>query len=356
MKIKNNFKEGNFGKFGIEEEFQIVNPETFDLAPKAKELLDELNNENFSDELFLSTIETHTPLCKTIDDARRHVYNLRKSLRETANRHGVLISSAGTHPFTDWKKQLINPKPRYLKQMKENNGLNQLEVTYGLHIHLGVENIRQSMRLYHNFREFIPYIISLSANSPFWVSKRLHNSTRLYILDQVPQYGYPKKMKTWKEYYNNLVELSSVYESIKSEKDVFWDVRLRPNLGTIEIRVLDAQTDRKTTLALTALILLIGTHFKDKWLDLKSSHEFRKACIKKGIRVLLGDKKREQIVNNLLDETQFTQNELGINKEIKIIRDMIKKGKNPADKQVELYNQKKSFPELVKELCKITIS
>jgi len=355
MKIKNNFKESNFGKFGIEEEFQIVDPNTFDLVPRSKDLLLQLDDNRFSDEIFLSTIESNTPICEDISQARGQIKNLRKQLKNVANQNGLLISSAGTHPFANWEKQVLNPKPRYFQQMKENNGLNQLEVVYGLHVHFGVNNIKQSMRMYHNFREVIPYIVALSSNSPFWESKECYQSTRLHVLDKVPQYGYPKKMKTWKEYYNNLVELSSVYQSIKSEKDVFWDVRLRPDLGTVEVRALDAQTDRNMTLAMVAFVLLVGNHFKNNWLELGSDHLKRTACIKYGIKTTFSNQQVSDIINNLLKEMEPTQDKLGLSKEIRKLMQVIKLRATPADYQKQLYQKTKSFPKLVKKLCEVTI-
>lgn len=349
MKLKYGFKKGNFGKIGIEEEFQIIDSYTKDLAPYALKLLENLKSNNYSDEIFLSMIELKTDVCTTVQEAENQLIDLRKKLKETANTYGLDIVGAGTHPFADWRKQKMNPKPRYIKQMKENNGLNQLEVTYGLHIHLGVDDADQAIKVFNMVRKIIPHLIAISANSPFWESKSNYMSSRMFILDSVPQYGFPKKFLNWEDYYQTLLELSKKFKSIRSSGDVFWDLRIRPELGTVEIRCLDSQNDVRMSASIAALLVAYVNYGIEYEVKEEKIHKIRLAAITHGIN----DARRNGIRNEtiaLLNLVKDVSKKMNIDSYIDYLESRIKEKSTPAEIQLKEFLKNKDFKSVVEVL------
>ena len=156
---------------GVEEEYQIVNPETSELRPRAGRILPrarEAVGEAVSNELFLSQIEVGTPVCRTLAEVRAELVRLRRGLIEAAGREGSRIAAAGTHPFSSWEDQAITPKARYLGIAEDYQQLAREQIIFGCHVHVGIADREAAIRVMNRVRPWLAPMVALAANSPFW--------------------------------------------------------------------------------------------------------------------------------------------------------------------------------------------
>lgn len=228
---------------GIELELQIVNGQNFDLIGAAPDLLRESAQNgtpgSVKPEITDSMIELSTDICRNYDDALAQLSAIRNGLVRQADRLGILISGGGTHPFQHWGKQAIFDSPRFI-QLSELYGYLAKQFTiFGQHVHIGCACPDKALWLLHAFSRYIPQLIALSATSPFvqGFDTGFH-SARLNSVFAFPLSGRAPFVLSWDEftaYYEKMVATGVV----KSMKDFYWDIRPKPEFGTIELRVMD---------------------------------------------------------------------------------------------------------------------
>jgi carboxylate-amine ligase len=246
---------------GIEEEFQLLDPEHFHLVNRFEELsnaaLDELADA-IAGELISSEIEVRTPRCDTFTEAATKAAELRESLLRLSHLHGVALGATGTHPFSSWKDQRIIDTPHYrlveegLKYVAWRNN------TWSCHIHVGVRGADRAVALCDALRGYLPHLLALSANSPFIedVVTGLHSSRAQTFLRMFPRCGVPDPFGSWAEhrrYFEALVETNCVQEFTQ----LWWSVRPHHLYGTVEIRICDAQTELWQMLAVMSLAMAL---------------------------------------------------------------------------------------------------
>jgi glutamate---cysteine ligase / carboxylate-amine ligase len=241
---------------GIEEEFQIVDPQSRRLVSHMQEIVDESKTslkDQIKPEMHQSVVEIGTIVCKDIKEARREVINLRSSIASLAIENGYRIAAAGTHPFTHWNEVQITDHPRYIQIVNEMQEAARANLIFGLHVHVGIDNREIAIHIMNAVRYFLPHIFALSTNSPFWLGRNTgYKSYRVKVFDKFPRTGIPDYFNSVGEYdgfVNTLVKTNC----IDNAKKIWWDVRLHPNFSTLEFRICDIPMRVDETICLAAL-------------------------------------------------------------------------------------------------------
>src|SRR5438093_4920550 len=245
---------------GIEEEFQIVDPETRELRSHIQQILaggKMILKEHVKPEMHQSVVELGTEICSDARCARQQVVDLRGELANLAARDGLKIASAGTHPFSHWMDQLITLDERYATIVKDMQQIARANLIFGLHVHVGIPDREEGIDIMNQARYFLPHLYALSVNSPFWLGQNTGlKAYRHMIFERFPRTGIPDAFDSLSEYEDYLKLLVST-NCIDNAKKIWWDVRLHPLFNTIEFRICDAQSRVDDTIALAALMQAI---------------------------------------------------------------------------------------------------
>src|SRR5215210_759861 len=238
---------------GIEEEFQLVSPESYELVPRFEEVAREAGDERVHQELMTSVLETATGVHERVGSALDEVRQIRAKLRDAAAAQDVLIASAGTHPFSRWEHQEISESERYQGVVEQLQWVAKRVAIFGLHVHVGVDDPDTAVRVASQLRNSLPEFLALSANSPFWHGRDTGlASTRSQIFDTMPHSGLPPRFDSFAE-FAELVERGVAAKFFAEYTYLWWDLRPHPKLGTIELRICDAQTRVDNVGAIAAL-------------------------------------------------------------------------------------------------------
>ena len=251
--------ELNFGRsapfsLGVEEELQLVSAESYDLVSRYDEVAAAADEERLKPELMQSTAEVATGIARTVGEAMADVAELRGRVAVAAAERGARIASAGTHPFARWEHQEITEEERYASLVEKMQWVAERELIFGLHVHVGLATAAAAIAVANAMRTWIPELLALSANSPFWHGRDTGlASARTKVFDSFPRSGLPPAFGSWEE-FELLVERGARTNSFPDYTYIWWDVRPHPRLGTIEIRACDAQTRLESVAALVALV------------------------------------------------------------------------------------------------------
>jgi len=243
--------------FGVEIELQILDRDTGDLAPGAVRIIkmcQEEKIEGVAAELMQSMIEVKTGVCKTIEEARDQLYTRIRKVRNIASSLGFDLAMGSTHPFHRTGTSSIYPDERYEKISDRLAWLTYQRVMFGLHVHVGMPSGDMAIGAINFMMQYVPHLIALSASSPFWqgVDTGLASS-RIALYRLLPHAGLPLYFSNWKE-FRNYCKVMKDCDTISSFKDIYWDIRPRPDFGTIEFRICDIPMTIAETLRLVALI------------------------------------------------------------------------------------------------------
>jgi len=243
---------------GIEEEYQTIDPETYDLRShinaeiiaKGKRQLDERGKA----EMHQAVVEVGTGVCRSMKEARTDIINLRRSMVDLAQANGLLLVAGATHPFADWRSQDIYPDERYLQVVEDMQLVARSNLIFGLHVHVGVEDRETTIHLMNQIRYFLPHLLALSTNSPFWLGMNTGlKSYRCKVFDKFPRTNIPDTFSSWAD-YDGFVNLLVRTGCIDNAKKIWWDVRPHPFFSTLEVRICDIPMRVDETLAIAALI------------------------------------------------------------------------------------------------------
>lgn len=250
-------KEPSF-TIGIEEEYQTVDPVTFDLRSHiATEIVHEGRRrmqEKVKAEMHQSVIEVGTGVCANVKDAAADLYDLRRQMIALTHENGLRLVAGATHPFADWRAQDIYPDERYLQVVEDMQIVARANLIFGLHVHVGIEDKETRIHLMNQLRYFLPHLLALSTNSPFWIGMNTGlKSYRTKVFDRFPRTNIPDTFGSWAD-FENFVNLLIRTNSIDNAKKIWWDIRPHPLFDTLEIRICDIPMRVEETLALAALI------------------------------------------------------------------------------------------------------
>src|SRR3984885_2777035 len=243
---------------GIEEEYQTIDPETRDLRSHiGLEILEKgkaVLIERVKPEMHQSVVEVGTRICRNIHEAKEETRLIRYQRVQLAHQNGLRLAAAASHPFADWSKQEIYPDQRYRTIVEDLQMVARANLIFGLHVHIGIEDRETAIHLMNAARYFLPHILALSTNSPFWLGMDTGlKSYRCKVFDKFPRTNIPDYFTSYGE-YESFVNLLIQTNCIDDAKKIWWDIRLHPHFPTLEFRICDVPMRVDETIALVALI------------------------------------------------------------------------------------------------------
>src|ERR1700739_1254979 len=341
---------------GIEEEYQTVDPETRDLRSHIQvELLEKgkkLLQERVKAEMHQSVVEVGTSVCKNIKEAKSEVKALRRHIIQLANENGLRVASVATHPFSDWRTQEIHPDERYKNIVEDMQLVARANLIFGLHVHIGIEDRKTAIHMMNHARYFLPHILALSTNSPFWLGMNTGlKSYRCKVFDKFPRTNIPDYFPSWGE-YENFIKLLIKTNCIDNAKKIWGDIRPHPFFNTIEFRVCDMPMRADETIALAAFIQATVATRSKLYTAKQGFRLYRRALIMEnkwraaryGLDGKLIDfgKQREIYERDLIVEyLQFVDDvvdELDSREEINYVREILVMGSG-ADRQLRVFQE-----------------
>lgn len=249
------FKSNPTPTLGVELELQLVDAKSFGLKSAILDILEEVGGEQawIKPELMQSYVEINTGVCSSVDEVREDLTRKLDRLYAAARKHGTGILWAGSHPFSTWMDQDITPKERYLKLVELMQDTARRIVTFGMHVHVGVDSGDKAVMVVDRLMRYLSTLLALSVNSPFWVGRKTGlQSQRIKIMEQLPAAGSPPFLRNYSEYCW-VVNQSLQSGFLNSIQEIWWDVRPHPRFGTVEVRICDLPQNLEDTLALVAL-------------------------------------------------------------------------------------------------------
>jgi carboxylate-amine ligase len=235
-------EEASLFTLGVEEEYQIINPDTRALRPRAARVLPNAREDlgdDVTNEFYLSQIEIGTPICRTLAEVRAELVRLRRGVIAAAQRDGSRIAAAGTHPFSHWETQAVTPKARYRALQDDFQQLAREQIIFGCHVHVGIADREDAVQIMNRCRPWLAPMIALAASSPFWLGADTgYASYRTQLFTRWPMAGIPQIFATRADYDDLVAALVSV-GMITDASKIYWDVRPSSHAETIEFRVAD---------------------------------------------------------------------------------------------------------------------
>lgn len=248
------FRESIPLTLGVELELQLIDPETYDLIPAALPILKAIGSAQVKAELFQSMLEVNTPICANAFEVQSTLLSTLKSVLSEADQLGVLVCSAGTHPYADYRERLLYPDERYTKLFERKQWIARRLQIFGLHVHVGMRNGDHAIQMNNALLHYLPLLLSISASSPFCEGEdTMLASSRTTFFESSPVAGHPCLVNDWDDFCEVVTSMRNA-GAIGSLKDVWWDIRPSPDFGTIEIRICDSPPTLSEICSLTALI------------------------------------------------------------------------------------------------------
>jgi carboxylate-amine ligase len=340
---------------GVEEEFQIIDPETRELRSHVQQILEEgrrVLKERVKPEMHQSVMEIGTGICKDVGEVRRDVSELRSEIIHLAEKTGMKVAAAGTHPFSSWADQLIYPDERYDAIVEEMQLVARANLIFGLHVHVGIADRTLAFQIMNEARYFLPHLLALSTNSPFWLGKNTGlKSYRTKVFEKFPRTNIPETFQTPAE-FDDYVRLLVKTNCIDNGKKIWWDVRPHPFFETIEFRIFDIPMRLEETVTLAALTQAICAklfRLREKNLGWRS---YRRALLlenkwrasRYGIEGKLIDFGKEievpfpDLVGEMLEFVDEVVDELGSRREVESVRWILENGTG-ADRQLAVFRE-----------------
>jgi carboxylate-amine ligase len=371
--LEHSFGKGEPYTLGVEEEYMLLDAETFDLVQHIDTVLaaivgHELESQ-IKPELMQSVLEIATPVCRTASDADRELRKLRSYVTSIAQEKGLRVGSAGTHPFSLFERQRITAHDRYRALVDQMQYVARRELIFGMHVHVAVDDPDKAINVVNGLLDHLAPLLALSANSPFWRGEATGlASSRQMVFSAFPRSGPPPRFRDYAEYAEVVGQLEKT-GCIADYTHIWWDVRLHPRLGTIEIRICDAITRVEEAVALAAYCQAIVKHYCERYekgLEIPSYHrilttENKWLAGRYGLEapvmdLATGRRNRvslAQLVRRTLRELEPHARELGSDRELEGVREILAKG-NGADRQLRIFNANRDIVEVASEIADAT--
>jgi glutamate---cysteine ligase / carboxylate-amine ligase len=367
-----------FGKsdaytLGVEEEYMLLDAETFDLVQHIDTVLAAVAGHELETvinaELMQSVLEIATPVCRTPAEVADQLRRIRGYVAGIAHDQGLRVGSAGTHPFSLFERQRITARDRYRALVDQMQYVARRELIFGLHMHVAVDDPEKAIHVVNGLLPQLGPLLALSASSPFWRGEPTGlRSTRQMIFAAFPRSGLPPRFASYDEYAEVVGHLEKT-GCIADYTHIWWDIRLHPRLGTIEVRICDAVTRMEHVVALVAycqaLVKLYSERF-DRGEEIPSYHriltsENKWLAGRYGLEAPLmdlatGRRNRvpvTQIIRRTLREIEPHARELGSERELEVIQEILANG-NGADRQLRVFNANHDIVEVVSEIADAT--
>jgi len=368
----------SFGKsdpytLGVEEEYMLLDSETFDLVQHIDTVLAAVQGHELepriNSELMQSVLEIATPVCHTPADVRDQLVQLRGYVIGVARDQGLRVGSAGTHPYSLFERQRITAKDRYRALVDQMQYIARRELIFGLHVHVAVNDAEKAIQVVNGLIGHLAELVALSSNSPFWRGEPTGlASSRHMVFAAFPRSGPPPRFRDYADYAEVVGQLERT-GCIADYTHIWWDIRLHPRLGTIEIRICDAVTQLDDVVAITAFCQALVKHYSERFdagEEIPSFHrilttENKWLAARYGLEapvmdLVTGRRNRlsvAQVIRRTLKLLEPHARELGSEAELAGIEDIIRRG-NGADRQLHVFNANRDIVEVVREIANVT--
>ncbi len=364
-----------FGKsdpftLGVEEEYMLLDAETFDLVQHIDTVLAAVSGHELepriNPELMQSVLEVATPVCHTPSDVAEQLRILRGFVCEVARERGMRVGSAGTHPFSLFERQRITAKDRYRALVDQLQYIARRELIFGMHVHVAVDDPEKAIQVVNALIAHLPELVALSASSPFWRGEATGlRSSRHMVFAAFPRSGPPPRFRDYADYAEVVGQLERT-GCIADYTHIWWNIRLHPRLGTIEIRICDAVTRLDDVIAITALCQALVKHYSERFdagEHIPSYHrilttENKWLAARYGLDAPLMDlqtgKRNRMPVTQMIKRTvrlvEPHARELGSEEELAGVEEIVRRG-NSADHQLRVFNANRDIVEVVREIA-----
>ena len=340
---------------GIEEEYQIIHPETRELISYVQEFLDKgrvVLKDQIKSEFLQSQVEVGGRICTNMKEVREEMVRLRRETSDLAERQGLHVAAAGTHPFSKWIEQRVTMGERYSEYARDMAEVARRTLVFGMHVHIGIEDPELRIDVMNQSRYFVPHLLALSTSSPLWHGRETGlMSYRTIIMSNLPRAGLPPAFHSWAEYQEfigTLVRTRCIDEPTK----IWWDVRPSPKYPTVEFRYADICTRVDEAVCIAALNLGIVAKLIKLRRDNMTWRPYRRNLISEnkwraarygihGQMIDLGRRKEapvRELIEELLELIDDVADELEIRDEIEYVHRIIDEGTS-ADRQMKVYRE-----------------
>jgi glutamate---cysteine ligase / carboxylate-amine ligase len=373
--LDHKYGSGDPYTLGVEEEYQLLDGESFDLVQHIDMMLDAVSGHELeariNPELMQSTIEITTPVCHTAGDVLRWLTTLRGYVTETARANGLRVGSAGTHPFSLFERQRITAKDRYRALIDQMQYVARRELIFGMHIHVAVDDPEKAIQVVNGLLPQLAPLLALSASSPFWRGEPTGlASSRQMVFSAFPRSGPPPRFRDYADYAEVVGQLERS-GCIADYTHIWWDIRLHPRLGTIEIRICDAATRLEDAVGIAAYCQALVKQLCERYEageDIPSYHriltsENKWLAARYGLEAPvmdLGSGRRNRVpiarlVRWTLADIEPHARELGSERELEGVAEILARG-NGADNQLRIFNANRDIVEVARGIAEATES
>ncbi|MBC8145749.1 MAG: carboxylate-amine ligase [bacterium] len=341
---------------GIEEEYMVIDPETrelkshleFELLSQGKAVLEE----KVKPEMHGSMLEIGTSVCANIGELDSELRKIRSIVRQLTGKNGLKFGAASTHPFSHWSTQELHPDERYRAIVEDMQVLARSLLIFGMHVHVGIENRETQIKIMNEMRYFLPHLLALTVNSPFWTAFDTGlASYRSKVFERFPRTGIPDPFESWGE-YEAYVELLVKTRCIDNAKRIWWDVRPHPSFPTLEVRICDVPMTADESIAIAALIQAIAAKLFTLYRKNLSFRVYSRALVMEnkwravrygidGKMIDFGKQKEvdtRDLIRELLDFVDDVVDDLGSRKYVDRINDILENGPG-ARRQLRVFEE-----------------
>lgn len=361
------FKRSNALSIGVELEYQIIDPYSYGLVSRAKELIKIIKRGPYKlrikPEITQSMIEINSAIHYDPNTLLKDLLDLQEFMLAQTSNVNVSFCGGGTHPFQKWIKQKIFPIARYKRLAKKFRYLSKRATVFGQHIHIGCENAEDALYLTHALARYVPQFIAISASSPFYQGFDTgYCSARSTIFNSFPLSGIIPYISNWHEFSNYFYKMKN-FDIITTMKDFYWDIRPKPEFGTVEIRVLDTPLTIKKAVAFAAYVQALSFYLlqeKSSFLipDLYYLYSYNRFQASrygfdgKFINPYTSEQKliREDLIETIKKIEKYIDKLGSANYIADLFTDVVNKS-NDANLLKQIFKQVHSLPKVVAEQC-----
>jgi carboxylate-amine ligase len=368
--LDHRFGDGPSFTVGVEEEYMLLDGESFELVSGVEQLLDEAAAADLGDqlkpELMQCVLESGTVVCADVAAADVDLRRLRLWVAERARAHGMRLGASATHPFSLYEHQKITARDRYRQLVEMLQYIARRELVFGMHVHVAVPSPEACLAAMEGVLIELPVLLALSTNSPFWRGEVSGlQSTRSAVFAAFPRSGLPPRFDSYQD-YADAVGFMEATGAIGDYTHLWWDVRPHPRFGTLEIRVMDVQTRIEDTIALAAyvqcLVKLLVDQFEageqvptfhrilmseNKWLAARYGLDAPLMDLAAGKRMKAPAR---TLAKRRIRELKPVAKDLGCTRELARIEWMLANGSG-AQRQLQVYNANRDLVEVTEEIA-----
>ena len=356
---------------GVEEEFQIIDPETRELTSLITQLIEAhtpLDEITLQPELHQSVVEVATGICADIQEVRRDVVKNRRTAARIAERVGMRIGAASTHPFSRWEDQKISEKTRYIQLVEDMQDVARGNLIFGMHVHVGIEDRDEAIAVHNQARYFLPHLLALSTSSPFFNGRQTGlQSTRTLLFRRLPRTGIPERFRSYREFEDFVATMVNT-GCIEDGRRIWWDLRPHPIYSTLEFRVCDLPSLVDDVVAIAALVQALVA--KLTWLHRHNMtfnihprpmiDENKWRAARYGVHGKLIDWGRKEaldfplLIEEFLEFVDDVVDDLGSRKELEGIGRIVREGTS-ADRQLKIFEETGDLKAVVDQILAETM-